>query len=39
MEGKIETAKKFYQMGFPLEQISKGTGLSIAKLKEILEKS
>ena len=32
---KIETAKKFISMGLPLEQIAKGTGLSLEKVQEL----
>ena len=31
---KIESAKRFLEMGFPLEQVAQGTGLSIEEIKE-----
>ena len=34
---KIETVKKFYELGIPLETIAKGTDLSVAEVKKILE--
>ena len=34
-QNKIETAKKFISMGLPLEQIAKGTGLSLEKVQEL----
>ena len=34
---KIETVKKFYELGIPLETIAKGTDLSVDKVKKILE--
>lgn len=34
---KIETVKKFYELGIPLETIAKGTNLSVAEVKKILE--
>ncbi|GAB7140283.1 hypothetical protein RsTz2092_02310 [Deferribacterales bacterium RsTz2092] len=35
LEGKFETAKNFLALGMPLDFVSKGTGLSLAKLKEL----
>ena len=32
----IETAKNFLQMGLSIEQVSKGTGLSIEDIKELM---
>ena len=34
---KIETVKKFYELGIPLETIAKGTDLSVTEVKKILE--
>ena len=36
-EAKIETAKNFYKMGLSIEQIAKGTGLSIQEIQKITE--
>ena len=35
LQGKIESAKRFLEMGFPLEQVAQGTGLSIAELQKL----
>ena len=32
---KLETAKAFKQMGLPLDQIAKGTGLSVKEIEEL----
>ena len=34
---KIETVKNFHELGIPLETIAKGTNLSVAEVKKILE--
>ena len=34
-QAKIETAKNFISMGLSVEQISKGTGLSVEEIKSI----
>ena len=35
-KGKIEIVKNFYKMGLPLEDIAKGTNLSIEEVNNIL---
>ena len=34
-QAKIETARNFIKMGFSLEQVAQGTGLTIEQVKEI----
>ena len=34
-QSKIEIAKKFLEMGLPLDKISEGTGLTITELKKL----
>lgn len=34
-QSKLETARNFIKMNFPLEQIAQGTGLSLEKVKEL----
>ena len=36
-DGIIKTVKNFYELGIPLETIAKGTNLSVAEVKKILE--
>ena len=35
LQKALETAKNFLKMGFPLEQVAKGTGLSIDQVKQL----
>ena len=38
-QAKIETAKKFLQMGISVEQVSAGTGLSVEIINELKNQS
>ena len=38
-QAKIETAKKFLQLGISIEQVSAGTGLSVEIINELKNQS